>query len=144
MGMQYAVTDTATENKLNGRFPTMMTQYHVTPLSLGQPSLRPFMQSHRYWQIILSFCSQVVLIPSRPRLISCAIEQACLDQKLEPVGQNIGRDTEAALEIIVSPQAIESSTQNQIIPAVSQDIHGVKQRAIFRGVRARTYLGSTC
>src|SRR5262249_50446871 len=71
-----------------------------------------------------------VFVARRPLAIAAALEQACLDQGLEPPRENVGRDTEALLEFIEPRQAVEGVAQDEHAPPLTHSLQAAGDRTL--------------
>src|SRR4051812_39863648 len=62
-------------------------------------------------------------------LVAVALDQALVDQPLEPLGQDVARDAEIALEVVEPAHPEERVADDEQRPAVAEDLEGAGDRA---------------
>ena len=70
-----------------------------------------------------------MIVAGRVIAVAAALQQARLDQGVEPPRQNVGRDVEALLELVEAGQPAEGVTQDQDAPPLADTLQAAGDRA---------------
>ena len=65
----------------------------------------------------------------RPLAVDALLEQAALDQAVQPPRQNVGRDVEALLKLVEPRQALEGVPQQQDAPPFADSVEAARDGA---------------
>jgi hypothetical protein len=72
-----------------------------------------------------------VLVARGILAICSALENAVVDQPVEPVGQHVARQADPTLEVFESARAVERLAQDDPHPALADDPRGARDRAVL-------------
>jgi hypothetical protein len=84
-------------------------------------AIAPFHEQDERGAELASFVGEDVLGPAGPLGIWNAVQNALVGQQLEAVGEHVGRDPKAALEVLESFDAEHGVAQDQQRPALADD-----------------------
>jgi hypothetical protein len=95
----------------------------------SEPAIAPAHQGGEHRIEVDAHLGEPVLVAIRRLLVAVLLEHAPLDQRREPVGEDVACDAEVALDLLEAAQAHEDVAQDQGGPPLADDVEGAGDRA---------------
>src|SRR5206468_9365665 len=97
----------------------------------AQIPVAPLPQAGQREVEVAALLGQPVLVALGPLAVADPLEDACVDQPIEPVGEDVAGDPEALLELLEPAQAEEGVADDQERPALADDLERPRDRAVL-------------
>jgi len=96
----------------------------------GHPERTPLVQRQRERKQVESFLGEPVFVAGRLVLIEVLFDDACRQQKSQSIREDVGRDTQHGVDVVVSMQAEEKRREQQCGPAIADGVDRMKHGGI--------------
>src|SRR3989440_12550152 len=111
----------------------LVDQLHRDGLADACPLVAPLHQRDEDRMELEALVGQAVLEALGPLLVAPALEDAVAHQRLEPGGEHVAGDAEAALEVLETADAEEGIPQHEERPPLAHDLEGTGHGTVHPG-----------
>jgi hypothetical protein len=105
-------------------------------------SVAPLEQADQHRIQLAPGIGQAVLEPLGALLVATTLEDAVVNQRLQPIGQHVPRDRQAGGELLEATLAVEGVAQDEQRPALADDVERARHGAVQIGELYASHRGS--